>query len=158
MHRKRNLTAAVLFWIAAIAWAMVLFVFSGQNANESGQLSRRVTEIVFRIFPNIPLRFEDLHFLIRKTAHFCIFALEGFLLGGAMILSFNPHWLGGLLAAAGCSAMAALNEYHQSFFEGRSCELRDMIIDSAGSVTGVIVITLVLWIIHRIRRNKNVII
>ena len=158
MQRKRSVGAIVFFWIAAIAWGSVLFFFSGQNANESGRLSRWFTEMFVRVFPNIPLEFETLHLLIRKTAHFCIFALEGFLLGMALMLTLPKAWSGGVLAAVGCAGMAVLNELHQNLSEGRSCEVRDMIIDSSGSVTGVLVAALALWIVRRIIRRRNVII
>jgi len=159
MPKKSGWALKALLWIAALGWAAMLFFFSGQNANESGRLSIWVTERVLRIFPSLPLGFDELHFLVRKTAHFCIFGLEGFLLGLAMMATLPEKWLGGLLAAVSCAAVAVLNEYHQSFADGRSCELRDMIIDSAGALLGVLAGALLLYIICRISgRRSNVII
>ena len=159
MSKKSGWAVKTLLWIAALGWASMLFFFSGQNANESGRLSLWVTQHVLRIFPSIPLEFETLHFLIRKTAHFCIFGLEGLLLGLAMMTTLPEKWLGGLLAAISCAVVAVLNEYHQSFSEGRSCEMRDMLIDSAGALLGVLAGALLLAIIGCIFRCKrNVII
>ena len=44
-----------------------------------------------------------------------------------------------LVLAAGlfCMAFAGLDEYHQSFVAGRTPALKDVAIDSAGSVTGI---------------------
>ena len=159
MPKKSGWGIKALLWIASLGWAAVLFFFSGQNANESGRLSMWVTQQVLRLFPSIPLEFETLHFLVRKTAHFCIFGLEGFLLGLAMMTTLPGKWRGGLLAAVSCVVVAVLNEYHQSFSEGRSCELRDMLIDSAGALLGIVIGALLLAIIGRIsRRKRNVII
>lgn len=159
MPKKSAWVLKALLWIAALGWAAMLFFFSGQNANESGRLSMWVTERILRIFPSLPLSFDELHFLVRKTAHFCIFGLEGFLLGLAMMTTLPERWLGGLLATVSCAVAAVLNEYHQSFSEGRSCELRDMIIDSAGALLGVLAGALLLCIICRISgRRRNVII
>lgn len=155
MHKKRNLKAAAVFWILALGWGGMLFFFSGQNANESGRLSAWFTGVLFRIFPDIPLLFSTLHLYVRKVAHFSIFALEGFLLGMAMMLSFRRRWLVGFMAAVGCAGMAVLNELHQTMAEGRSCEVRDMIIDASGSATGVILAAIALWIIYRASRRKK---
>ncbi len=44
-----------------------------------------------------------------------------------------------LVLAAGffCVAFAGLDEYHQMFVAGRSPALKDVLIDSAGSITGI---------------------
>ena len=155
MQKKPNLKAILIFWILALGWGGMLFFFSGQNANESGRLSAWFTGIVFRIFPEIPLEFEVLHLYIRKAAHFSIFALEGFLLGAAMMLSFRWKRLAGFMAAAGCAGMAVLNELHQTMAIGRSCEVRDMIIDASGSAAGVILAAIALWIVCRASGRKK---
>lgn len=159
MPKAKRQAGTILLWIAALGWAAILFFFSGQNANDSGRLSMWVTQQVMRIFPNLPLPLDDLHFFVRKTAHFCIFGLEGFLLGLAMMKSLSEKWLGGVLAVLACAIVAVLNEYHQSFSEGRSCEVRDMIIDSCGAFLGVLVGALLLHLIARFRKKRrNVII
>lgn len=159
MPKAKRQAGTILLWIAALGWAAILFFFSGQNANDSGRLSIWVTQQVMRIFPNLPLTFDDLHFFVRKTAHFCIFGLEGFLLGLAMMKSLTEKWLGSVLAVLSCAIVAVLNEYHQSFSEGRSCEVRDMIIDSCGAFLGVLVGALLLHLIaHFRKKRRNVII
>lgn len=159
MPKKSGWAGTALLWIAAIAWAAILFFFSGQNANESGALSLKVTEYVMRLFPFLPFELEQVHMFVRKAAHFCIFGLEGFLLGLAMMKTLPERWLGGTLAVISCAVVAVLNEYHQSFSEGRSCEVRDMIIDSCGALLGVLAGALLLYMIGRIsRRKRNVII
>lgn len=159
MPKKRGWVGTTLLWVFALAWAAMLFFFSGQNANESGRLSLKVTEYVMKLFPSLPFELDQVHIFVRKTAHFCIFALEGFLLGLAMMKTLPERWLGGALAILSCAVVAVLNEYHQSFSVGRSCEVRDMIIDSCGALLGVLVGALLLYLIDRIsRRKRNVII
>lgn len=159
MPKKSGWAGTALLWIAALGWAAMLFFFSGQDANESGRLSLWVTEHVMRLFPFLPFELEQVHFFVRKAAHFSIFALEGFLLGLAMMKTLPEKWLGGVLAILSCGVVAVLNEYHQSFVEGRSCEVRDMLIDSAGALLGVLLGALLLYIIGRMsERKKNVII
>ena len=159
-HRPK---LSVLFWLAAAAWCGVLFFFSGQSGVESGDLSMRFTQWVLRTFPFLPYAAEVLEPILRKCAHFGIFAVEGALLGSAMMTCLRERTMGGLLAALCCAVIAALNEYHQSFAEGRSCEFRDMLIDSAGGATGVLFAALALYLAFRILqrsapRGDNVII
>ena len=85
--------------------------------------------------------------------------MEGGLLAAALMVTLRRRpALGAALGCALCAGMAALNEYHQSFMEGRSCELRDVLIDSGGAVTGVLAAALILSICRRRARRRNVII
>ena len=159
MHRKRGSRALAPLWLAAIAWVAVLFFFSGQTGAESGELSMQVTRLLLKLFPWLPWTAEALHPVVRKLAHFGIFAVEGALLSAAMMVTLRRKpGLGAALACALCAGMAALNEYHQSFMEGRSCELRDMLIDSGGAVAGALAAALLLWLLRRRARRRNVII
>lgn len=159
MRKKGGWVLTALLWIAALAIVAMLFFFSGQSAEESGSLSRAVTEFVLRLLPSLPLTMEQLHPIIRKLAHFSLFGLEGFLLGLALMRTLPRKRFGVAAAVIACTLMAVLNEYHQSFMDGRSCEVRDMIIDSAGSLTGIAVGAGLLLLIRRLcRRRRNVII
>ena len=159
MHRKRGSRALAPLWLAAIAWVAVLFFFSGQTSVESGELSMRVTRFVLRLFPWLPWTAEALHPVLRKLAHFGIFAVEGALLSSALMVTLGKRpALGASLACVLCAGMAALNEYHQSFIDGRSCELRDVLIDSGGALTGTLAAALILYLLRRHARRRNVII
>ena len=81
MPKKSGWVGTALLWIAALSWAWVMFFFSGQNANESGRLSLWLTQHVMRIFPSLPFAEYEVHYFVRKAAHFSIFAVEGFLTG-----------------------------------------------------------------------------
>ena len=158
MHRKRGSRALAPLWLAAIAWVAVLFFFSGQTGAESGELSMQVTRLLLKLFPWLPWTAEALHPVVRKLAHFGIFAVEGALLSAALMVTLRRKpGLGAALACALCAGMAALNEYHQSFQAGRSCELRDVLIDSCGALTGIALAALIRHIRRRVRR-RNVII
>ena len=57
-----------------------------------------------------------------------------------MIKSFG---LKSFLAIIICILYATSDELHQLFVMGRSCELRDVFIDSLGSVSGIIMYNLI---------------
>lgn len=155
MRKKRGPVAPVLLWLAAIAWVAVLFFFSGQSGAESGDLSMRVSRLVVRLFPFLPWTAEAINPVLRKIAHFSIFGVEGFLLCAALVCTLRARrGLGAALAFGLSAAMAALNEYHQSFAVDRSCELRDVLIDSGGALMGVLA-ALIAWFIRRRARRRN---
>ena len=153
MRSWRKPILSVYLWIAALAWCALLFYFSGQSGAESGALSLRFTRFVLRAFPFLPYSVQQLEPVLRKCAHFGIFAVEGFLLGAAMMTTLRNRRAGGALAATVCAVVAALNEYHQSFSVGRSCELRDMLIDAGGGITGVLCAALMLCAAFHIARR-----
>lgn len=139
--KKRRLIA-ILFGILALAWAGVLFFFSGQNAADSSSLSLDLARRMVKWFPFLGMGPADFEPILRKMAHFGIFAVEGFLTGTSLVNALGYGWGMGT-AFGGCALMAVANEIHQMFSEGRSCEVRDMLIDSGGALTGVLVAALV---------------
>ena len=155
MQNKRRALRLVIFWALAIGWVAVLFIFSGQTGAESGELSLWLTHLVQRLFPWIPLTTDALEHLLRQLAHFSIFALEGFLLCLAMMESSRDKGAGALLSGILCTAVAAANELHQSFIEGRSCEGGDVLIDSAGALLGIAVAALAYFLCRRRRRDRR---
>lgn len=137
MSRTRKHT--LILWLITIAWTALLFALSGQNGEESAGLSEMLTRFVLRIFPALPLSFDTLHILIRKTAHFTIFGVEGALLLCALMRSLRGR-ISACIAVPACALIAALNEYHQSFTEGRHASFIDVGIDFAGAACAMLLI------------------
>ena len=155
MQKKRKALRLILFWALAIGWIAVLFFFSGQNAADSSALSGWFVDFVRSIFPFNRIPADQLTYVVRKLAHFCIFALEGFLLCLAMTQSFRDRSAGAVLSVIACTALAAANELHQMFSEGRSCEGRDVLIDIGGALLGIAAAMLLLRLIRRWRRARR---
>lgn len=87
--------------------------------------------------PNTGLRFAD------KAVHFTMYAGLGLLSARAMEdppRTTRPRVL--FAAALLCVAIGALDEWHQTFIQGRSTELADWIADSAGGLIGAATWTL----------------
>ena len=147
----RRITA-VFFGILAAAWAGVLFFFSGQSGVDSSSLSLELARIIVGWFPSLggPADFEP---LLRKLAHFGIFAIEGFLAGTSLICALG-YIKGSVLSILLCTVMAVANEYHQTFSENRSCTVKDMLIDSGGALLGVIVSAAVIAAVEGIYRER----
>ena len=128
-----------LSFVPALCVMYMIFSFSAQTADESGQLSMLVSEKVVLLLgkltsgnldtAQVGVYVDEIHFLVRKMAHFS----EYFLLGLTLSLPLYVYRLRGFWLAG----FAGLDEYHQMFVAGRSPALRDVAIDTAGSITGI---------------------
>lgn len=134
----RNKTAA---WTAVIGWMALIFILSHQPASVSSGLSSGITELLLGlvgdILPQGDAEVEQFHAFIRKNAHFIAYFILGVLLVNAFG-RWNDLRRRELLISFGVAVLyAASDEFHQLFIEGRSGELRDVLIDSAGAATGI---------------------
>ncbi|SNT10961.1 VanZ like family protein [Anaerovirgula multivorans] len=122
----------------------LIFYFSSKPAVQSKELSGNVTEIVVqtvqRVAPNraAELDIGRLHHLIRKNAHFFSYLVLGVLVLNALRRSGVYGSKGIMIAFLICVLYAISDEFHQTFVPGRSGEIRDVIIDSAGATVGVL--------------------
>lgn len=157
MYIKQTLRFVLkpLSFVPAIVMMCVIFMFSEQDGNTSGQLSYEVGVKVFTAVNEVmdkgwsEQRISELskksQFYIRKTAHFT----EYFMLGASVAFPLYVYGIRGiwliLLAGGFCIGFATLDEYHQSFTVGRSPQKRDVIIDSCGVMVGVVLTRMVCW-------------
>ena len=92
---------------------------------------------------------------IRKLAHFSIYGLMGVFSLLSFISYRAPKLLpGGIAAWILCVVYSVSDEIHQHFIPGRSCELRDMCIDSAGAILGILFAFIILSAIMKKRFDK----
>ena len=138
-----------LTFVPAIMVMIMIFWFSSQNGDASSVQSLAVTE---RIVHSINYRMNmnwspteqaayvvQLEFVVRKLAHFSEYALLGFCLVLPLYAyRIRKGWLL-LTAQAICSLYAGLDEFHQSFSPGRTPMVRDVMIDSAGALCGILI-------------------
>lgn len=150
----------------------LIFSFSGQTGEVSGQLSYRISyEIVEAkneiLEENLSLEqlayeAENIHYYVRKAAHMT----EYFLLALAISLPLYVYHVRGIwlmiLAGILCVVFAGLDEYHQSFVAGRGPSLKDVGIDSIGAFAGILMVQLFCWSTlhspgkkHRKRKRKK---
>lgn len=143
--RNRKPKRAAIYGLASLAWIGVLFFFSGQSGVESGELSGWLTQ---KLFGEWIARGADalmLEHLLRKAAHFGIFAVMGFLAGMTFLhlLRRRTAVCIALMASAG---LAVSNELHQRLSDARTCSVTDMAIDAGGAALGLLVAVLMLWL------------
>ena len=154
--RKRKRLRIVL-WLAAVAWMGLIFAFSLEDADQSSETSGRIIRWLLAHFDTTflelspeeqLLRVGEWSFVVRKLAHFSLFAVMGLLSFAAF--SVDLPLRRAFPAALGLgTARGVLDEVQQAFVPGRSCEFRDMCIDAAGVLLGAAFLFLILHLIQR---------
>ena len=163
-----NVRQVIVRILLIVLTAMVMFFIyrmSAMEAVESSQLSTSVGytvgEMVIDGFDEMPAveqqqYVDDIEHPLRKLAHFMEFTALGFLLlldvvaftGLAGLKRFVVAVVSGLLYAAS-------DEYHQTLVCGRSCELKDVMIDVGGVISGCIVAMIVVALSMHFHKNKK---
>ena len=133
--------------IFLLLWMALIFSLSAQDSTESAALSGGFTYRLFSlIYPDFggmdaaqqEFIISQFSFIIRKTAHFSIYAVLGVFafLNAAAYIGLGAFFKSFLAFLFG-TAYAVSDEIHQLYISGRSCEVRDIIIDSCGVLLGV---------------------
>lgn len=119
--------------ILVLIWMIIIFIMSSFDATESANQSNFIVNIITNIFKieNI----EVLSFIIRKLAHFTEYLILGFLT--INMLNKNDISKKYLISILICLIYATSDEIHQIFAPGRACQIKDILIDSIGSITGI---------------------
>ena len=126
-----------------ILWMLLIFSFSNQKAKDSSKLSDGIIVKVANVFVDKELSIEKQEeilekytTIVRKTAHFVIYLILGILVINLFIEYDIKHLI--LISLLVCLLYSISDEFHQLFIDGRSGEIRDIIIDTIGSLTGII--------------------
>jgi VanZ family protein len=145
--REWNWTRA---WWPAIVWACVIFSMSTDTF--SSEHTASVLEPILRwLIPSLTdERFELIHHLIRKSAHFseyfvfCLFLYRGVRAGRK-----GWRWTWGIAALSVAAGYSVLDEIHQAFVASRTASAYDSLLDSAGAFAAFAF----LWLWFRWRRT-----
>lgn len=150
-------------WAAVFVWMSIIFFLSHQPGSESSELSSVITERILeaagKISPAFGASIEAFHTVVRKSAHFIAYLLLGLTALNALRKSNVKGIRSYAFAFCISAAYAMSDEFHQLFISGRSGELRDVGIDSAGAATGLFLF----WAIRKLpflkkgshRKSKN---
>lgn len=148
----------ILRFLPALLMMVFIFVHSAMPADLSDLESSSLAELMSKLFH---LDADTASFIVRKCAHFTeylvlggclLFFADGFSLPAgikwpAIILRVAlPVWGGGIL-------YAVTDEIHQAFVPGRSCEIRDICIDAAGVLAGILIYLLIRKLCRKQNRN-----
>ena len=135
------------YWAPPIIWMSMIFWFSTDlfSGDNTGSL---LWKVVSFIYPGATRElFDSIHFYVRKAGHLTEYAVLALLLfrafrSGAQA-RWRPRWaLSSLLFAF---LYASLDEYHQTFTRRRTGSVYDILIDTSGALTALVL----LWFLGR---------
>lgn len=136
--------------ILFLLWLVIIFLFSNQNGVNSEYLSNQVIDKVISVSFRITNQqissekrariIQKYHPLIRKIAHFIIYFILGILVYLAVYLyKKNKKWTI-WISVVFCIIYACSDELHQILSVGRTFKVKDILIDTLGSILGILLI------------------
>ena len=144
----------------------MIFALSADHGEESSNISRTVTTWFWHMYYSLfsgegngdfvvvaVVNTED---IVRKIAHFMEYMAVGFLSYGIVVMwsARLRKWF--MIVFGQVVISGALDELHQYFVPGRYASPKDVLIDTAGGVTGIALMLLpVLYVRSKNRRRKN---
>ena len=141
----------IILLILIFLWMNIIFGFSAQKSEESSGLS----QMIVRWFTNNENLIPILEHIIRKLAHFSIYAVGGILIFGfCQTFSISLKRKIGYTIIVG-ALYAATDEFHQLFVGGRSGQVSDVLIDTSGVIFGIIFIIYIQKLIKIVKRGKK---
>lgn len=160
LYRSRLLL--ILFILLAAALCALIFVMSSESAEISGARSTSiVVRIVYFFVPDLdrhippedlPAFFSTLDNILRKIAHFSLYALLGILLFLISVYREKPLRVHFFTGVCGAALYALTDEVHQAFSPGRGPRFYDVLLDSAGAACGIL---LLIWFLRRLWKRKT---
>lgn len=139
----------VLLLAAAVLLMLLIFLFSSQNGGQSSGLSLKVSRLiaktVFFNYDSMDAEHQDfivteLNYFVRKLAHFTVYTSLGILVYSVLVSLGERFRHKGICAWGFCALYAVIDEIHQYFIPERSMRLKDVFIDSLGSLFGIIIV------------------
>lgn len=153
-----------VFLILMLVWMTVIFAFSCrtgvESTGDSYQIGMSVGRLVVPAFHNLSseeqLAFaERVDYPVRKTAHALEYAVLGAFAAGWLYDAKRRRGNNILSAWLVATLYAATDEIHQLFVPGRSGQLTDVLLDSAGAFAGVLSMAGILYLIRRRRSSRG---
>ncbi len=163
MNKKAVIDRAVSIFLA-LSWMLVIFLMSHQSADRSNTTSG---ELIISIASVFNPKFDTLSIIeqeniiadwqrfVRKAAHFTEYAVLGFLCANALRTFKMQKNVRYILPAAVTCLYAVSDELHQLTVEGRSCQVKDMVLDTAGGIVGTAAFFILLWIFRKITKKHR---
>lgn len=138
----------ILLYSLLIIWMIIIFMFSNQKSDESASSSSRLIDFGIKIYEKVSNtkmnieKIEEIHkilsFPIRKLAHVTIYLILGIITCNIVLLyklDLKNILLIGILF---CMMYAISDEIHQLFVSGREGKILDVILDTCGSIFGIL--------------------
>jgi VanZ family protein len=140
----------IISWTLVLVWMTIIFLFSAQPASVSGANSTSIVSLIINIAQTLGIAPEGaagdmeligmLDHLLRKATHAIVYFILAILIMRALGIQRSKKGKKDyIVAMLVCSLYAMMDEFHQLFVAGRAGMIKDVLIDSSGGVTGLLV-------------------
>lgn len=154
-NKKRWVLRLVLSLLSIFAIGIIFYQSSlpaDESMQESGRLLAWINSVLGAIHPSLVLD----QFIVRKAAHFTEYFCLGCLLFGTFYAYLSKRLRALLCALSAGLIVAVCDEMIQTVSEGRSCELRDIMIDCSGVLCGALIILFIISLVLSHKRKRKV--
>ena len=157
----KNIIEKVIYFLLVLTWMIVIFKFSNEPAEVSGNTSLNVTRVIVELVENKETpeeqrieKINQLDPIIRKIAHFALFAIGGFIIM-LFINTYDTKQNKKIIISVIIGIIyACTDEIHQIFIPGRSGQITDVIIDSFGIIVGTYISLLIINVLNKIIKKR----
>ena len=149
--------------IAVLIWMSIIFGFSNQQGEGSGNTSRKISAVIVKII-DVKNRYSDLEKdnlievvepILRKIAHLTTYAIGGIAIANC-VWQFCSKEKRAIGISTCIGVMYAISdEIHQLMIDGRNGNIKDVIIDSIGILIGIMIFLLIKGVCKKIVRKKK---
>ena len=160
LRMKKVITVIAVCLLIAVY--IMIFLFSADDAAESSSLSVAVTRKLINLYYHffsgnnnavltVPAVTGDAEAIVRKMAHFTEYMAVGFLSFGIAVIWMQRIKAGIVAVTLQVFLSAGLDEIHQYFVPGRYASFRDVLIDTAGGIAGIMIV----FLMYKIRKRRR---
>ena len=160
LRMKKVITVIAVCLLIAVY--IMIFLFSAADAAESSSLSVSVTRKLINLYYHffsgnnnavltVPVVTDDAEAIVRKMAHFTEYMAVGFLSFGIAVIWMQRIKAGIVAVTLQVFLSAGLDEIHQYFVPGRYASFRDVLIDTAGGIAGIMIV----FLMYKIRKRRR---
>ena len=153
----------IILGILIIIWMGTVFYLSSEDGDISSNTSGKTIRVVVDTLPSTKKLEEKEKVKIvenwqpttRKLAHYTIYAVGGILLYTFMNTFETSKKNKFEYATISGFCYAITDEIHQYFVSERSSEIRDVLIDTGGVVTGILITIAIIKLIEKVKIRNN---
>ena len=127
-----------------------IFLFSCQDRDSSTNTSVETTKVVVSTVSRENIDStkvndisNNIFYIIRKSAHFIEFFILGLLVINVVKDYYKINYKYLIICVLFCLIYSISDEVHQIYVLGRSCQIKDVIIDTIGSGVGIMIYYLI---------------
>ena len=156
MKNKKKLFVTIVMLVLAGLWCTLIYTLSDMNTNTSNGHSKEIISIFIEdsiettnslgltslnpTSAKIDKASKILNLPLRKMMHASVYFILSLIIVTYVNYMFDvrKYILASLIAIIVCLIFATTDEYHQTFVDGRTGQIKDVLIDTSGAVIGTL--------------------